>query len=127
LQLDILESTEEDESDTDESDLVLTDILEGPPYDESQQMYEEAFRRNPLDLVRRIIRRIRASNQRWEFLKQLISDGNKNRRFKDAAGNVIEVPLLQLLLDVKTCWDSTYLMIKRFLNAHPVCQIFFLH
>ena len=107
LGLDILESMENDES-----DLVLTDIPEGPPFNESRQTYKEAFHRKPLDLARRIICAIRASSQQWEFLKMLISDSNKNGRFKDARGNTIEVPLLQLLLDVKTHWDSMYLMIK---------------
>jgi hypothetical protein len=113
------------DTDSGESDEALADIPEGPPCNELQQTYQEAFRRKPLDLVRRIVRAIRSSNQRWEFLKQLISDGNKSGRFKDASGKTIKVPLLHLLLDVKTRWDSTYLMIERFLAASLVCEINF--
>ena len=114
------ESTEVDFDTTSDSDAALTDIPEGPPRDEFRQTYEQALCRKPLDLVRRIVRAVHSSSQRWEFLRQLITDGNKNGRFKDASGKAIKVPLLQLLLDVKTRWDSTYLMIKRFLKARPV-------
>ena len=117
----------EDDFDSGESEEALLNIPEGPPCDESWQTYEQALHRKPLDLVRRIVRAIRASNQRWEFLKQLISDGNKNGRFKDASGKTTKVPLHQLLLDVKTRWDSTYIMIKRILAARSVRKIGFLH
>jgi hypothetical protein len=119
------ESLENDDFDGGESEEALTNIPEGPPGDESRQTYEQALHRKPLDLVRRIIRAIRASNQRWEFLKQVISDGNKNGRFKDSSGKTTMVPLHQLLLDVKTRWDSTYLMIKRILVARSVRKISF--
>ena len=117
----------EDDVDSGESEEALVNIPEGPPCDEARQTYEQALHRKPLDLVRRIVRAIRSSNQRWEFLKQLISDGNKNGRFKDASGKTTKVPLHHLLLDVKTRWDSTFLMIKRILAARSVRKISFFH
>ena len=98
----------------------LADVPEGPPWDKSQQTYKQALHHKPLDLVRRIVHLIHASNQCWEFLKQLILDGNKNGWFKDANGNAMKIPVHKLPLDVKTHWDSTYLMINRVLKAHPV-------
>ena len=118
------EQTEDDDSDCDESEEALGDVIEGPR-DELRQTYEQALRRKPLDLVRRTVRAVRSSTQRWEFLKQVISDGNKSGRFKDASGETMNIPLLHLLLDVKTCWDSTYLMIARFLALRLVHEIFF--
>ena len=115
----------EEHSDSDEED--LADVPEGPPWNESQQTYEQALDRKPLDLVRRIVRAIHASNQRWEFLKQLILDGNKSGRFKDASGNAMKILVHKLPLDVKTRWDSTYLMINRVLQARPVRVISLFH
>ncbi|KAK2463876.1 hypothetical protein APHAL10511_004107 [Amanita phalloides] len=100
----------EDDSDSNESEEALGDVIEGPR-DELRQTYEQALCHKPLDLVQRTIHVIRSSSQHWEFLKQVISDGNKSRRFKDANGKTMKVPLLQPLLDIKTHWDSTYLMI----------------
>lgn len=118
------ESMEDDFDALDGSDdEELANIPEGPPSDEFEQSYDEALRRKPLELVRAIVRAIRSSSQCWEFLQQVISDGNKSGRFKDATGETTKIPLLHLLLDVKTRWDSTYLMIERFLTARSVREI----
>ena len=116
----VLEAAERTEEDSDSGEEDLADVPEGPPWDESQQTYEQALRHKPLDLVRRIVHAIRASNQRWEFLRQVILDANKSGRFKDASGKPMKIPVHKLPLNVKTHWDSTYLMINRVLKARPV-------
>jgi hypothetical protein len=45
--------------------------------------------------------------------------GNDNGWFK-VNGKVITMPHKQLLRDVRTRWDSTYLMLRRFIEMRPV-------
>ena len=85
---------------------------------------------------RKIVINIRSSGQRREkfetwikigksclLLTHLLSTdleaGNDNGWFK-VNTKVITLPHKQLLRDIHTCWDSTYLMLRRFIEMHPV-------
>jgi hypothetical protein len=78
------------------------------------QTIENAVKRDPVALGRNIVRLLRSSGQRRETFDQLIRDGNKSGWFET------KVPELQLLRDVKTRWDSVYLMLRRLRELRPV-------
>lgn len=61
----------------------------------------------PIVRARNVVRAIRGSSTRRDRFNTLIETGNKELGFKP------EVPKLQLLRDVRTRWDSTFLMLKR--------------
>ena len=67
---------------------------------------------NIIKLVRRTVRAIRASPQRRDAWEETIVDVNTR--------NHTNMQPLQLILDVRTRWDSTYLMIKCFLLMREV-------
>lgn len=79
-----------------------------------EETFEMALARDPISLARSIIRSIRASGKRREMFDTLIKDGNE----KGWYGCI--VPLLQLLQDVKTRWDSVFYMIQRLRLLRPV-------
>jgi hypothetical protein len=81
--------------------------------------YQDACNRDPITLCRKIARIVRSSGQRREEFDELIMKGNKRGWFK-VDGETVQVPVLQLLLDVRTRWDSVFTMIKRFIELQPV-------
>lgn len=84
----------------------------------------EGLERDPLRRARRVIRLLRSSDEHRTGLKKLIQDGNERGWFtvKDSNGNrdTVTVPELQLLRDVKTRWDSVYMMLLRLRELRPV-------
>jgi len=75
----------------------------------------DTMKGDPLWHARRVIRLLRSSDHhRMEFQK-IVVNGNKHGFFtkKDSDGNQVKgnVPELQVLRDVKTRWDSVYLML----------------
>jgi hypothetical protein len=84
--------------------------------------YQDACRENPIDLCRQIARTVRSSGQRRDDFDEMITKGNIKGWFK-VDGQVVQVSQLQLLLDVKTRWDSTFTMMKRFIELQPVCIV----
>ena len=88
------------------------------------QAWVEGIKRDPLRRARRVIRLLRSSDEhRRGFLKS-IQNGNEHGWFdtKDKDGKRIagDVPELQLLRDVKTRWDSVYMMLVRLRVLRPV-------
>ena len=91
---------------------------------------------DPLSRAQSVIRLLRSSDQRRQGFQDFIKDGNEYKRFflpdpkkkaKTTAKNrnkkkgiAVEVPQVELLRDVKTRWDSTYLMLQRLLDLRPV-------
>ena len=94
-----------------------------PPRDPDCQDYEEAVTRDPIALCRSIIRAVRASGQRLDHFASIIRDGNEKGWFISPNRQIIKVPQLQLLRDVKTRWDSIYFMIRRCREMRPVCNL----
>jgi len=82
---------------------------------------------NPLGRARRIIRTLRASDQRRQRFSKFIDDGNKHGWFhardkngKRIPGQTVQLRNVQLLRDVKTRWDSVYLMLQRLRELRAV-------
>ena len=114
-------SAEEEEDDDDEDE-------EGNDDDEDKgnntmrrgaSNYHDACGEDPINLSRKIARAVRSSGQRRDEFDEMITNGNTKKWFQ-VDGQVVEVPQLQLLLDVKTRWDSTFTMLKRFIELQPV-------
>jgi hypothetical protein len=76
---------------------------------------------NPIGVARGVVRAVRVSGKRRDAFDEVIRDGNRKAWFK--AGQppeVIIVKELQLLRDVRTRWDSVYLMLNRLREMRPV-------
>ncbi len=78
------------------------------------------LKRDPIKRARRIVRIVRSSDQRKQGFKDVINNGNDSGWFKSDDNEVLELPNLELLRDVKTRWDSVYRMIERLLLLRPV-------
>jgi hypothetical protein len=76
--------------------------------------YVEAMRGNPLKRARAVVTTIRGSHSRRTLFNKIIAEGNRLGKF------VPELPEVELLCDVKTRWDSVYVMINRLLKLRPV-------
>ena len=80
--------------------------------------------RDPLKHARRVIRLLRSSDEHRIGFQKLIQDGNEGGLFTRKGSNgkrsPITVPVLQLLRDVKTRWDSVYLMLLHLRVLRPV-------
>jgi len=88
------------------------------------QAWVEGIKHNPLRRAQRVIRLLRSSDKHRIALLKLIQNGNKHGWFdtKDKDGKRIagDVPELQLLRDVKTQWDSVYMMLMCLRVLQPV-------
>lgn len=82
--------------------------------------YLMALESEPVDICRDSVRAMRVNDIRREGLQEAIRDGNFSDRFKTSLGEILVVPLLQLLRDCATRWSSTYFMILRYLQLYPV-------
>ena len=84
------------------------------------------LKRDPLTRARKLIRFLRSSDQRREGLQTFIRDGNKHGWFtEEVNGERTEAPVpeAQLLRDVRTRWDSVYLMLRRLRELRPVSYL----
>jgi hypothetical protein len=79
------------------------------------QTFKQAVSRDPIALGRNIIRTFRSSGQCHDSFIEAIRDGNAKGYFK--------IKELQLLRDVKTRWDSVYLMLLRLRELQPVSYL----
>jgi hypothetical protein len=69
---------------------------------------------NCIALARSVVRVIRASGTRRDAFRDAIRTGNKKGYFKQGdPKEIVQVPELELLQDVKTRWDSVYHMLNR--------------
>jgi len=88
-------------------------------FDDSIQDFYRHLKRDPVKRARRIVRILRSSDTRKRDFRNLIESGNSNGWFK-RKNEVLKVPDLELLRDVRTRWDSVYYMIKRLMKLRPV-------
>ncbi|KAN0111558.1 hypothetical protein V8E52_008389, partial [Russula decolorans] len=83
------------------------------------------LKRDPIKRARRIVHIVRSSDQRKQAFKKVINTRNHSGWFRSHDNEVIELPDLELLRDVKTRWDSVYCMIERLLVLRPAIDFFF--
>lgn len=112
---DVEEMDEEDEAE-------VANIPPPPPGgDATDETYQEAVDRNPLAIIRGLIRDIRASGSRHSAFEGHLQKGVQEGWFRDSEGTVItEITATELLRDVPTRWDSTFLMLERARNLRSV-------
>jgi hypothetical protein len=79
--------------------------------------WSEGIKRDPLGRARKLVRFLRSSDGRRTELRNVIKAGNAAKLFKVTGDNGERIPVivdeLHLLRDVKTRWDSVYMMLKR--------------
>jgi hypothetical protein len=88
--------------------------------DDKVRAWYIGLKRDPIKRARRIVRIVRSSDQRKQAFKKVINTGNHSGWFRSHDNEVIELPDLELLRDVKTRWDSVYCMIEHLLVLRPV-------
>jgi hypothetical protein len=88
--------------------------------DDGVRAWYTGLKRDPIKRARRIVFIVRSSDQRKQAFKNVIDTGNQSGWFRSHKNEVIELPHLELLRDVKTRWDSVYCMIERLLVLRPV-------
>ena len=72
--------------------------------------YLEALAMDPVSLGRNIVCIIRASSQCRKGFRDTIINGNANEWY---TGNATKLPVVELLRDIKTHWDSIFFMINQ--------------
>jgi hypothetical protein len=110
------DSDSDDESDDDDYELELPGCYDRQG-NSKFRAWTECIKHDPLRHAQRVIRLLRSSDEHRKGFEKFIQDGNEHGWFtmKDSDGKraVVVVPELQLLRDVKTRWDSVYMMLLR--------------
>ena len=119
------DDSDDDNIDTDEAIAELQ--LDGRYDAHGDPELEEWFaciKHDPLKRARRVIRLLRSSDQCKERFREFIQVRNEWSWFTQIDGDgkrvTVHVPNLQPLRDVKTRWDSVYLMLERLRALRPV-------
>ena len=109
--------TDDDDNDDGDSDSGSKDDADTniPLPRKGATTYEDACNADLITRCRKVSRTVRSSGQRRDDLDELIMKGNIKGWFK-VDRETVQVPMLQLLLDVRTRWDSTFIMLKRFIE-----------
>ena len=84
--------------------------------------YAGALTTDPVSCTRTLVSTCRASGQRRRDLKASIVEGNSKGIFRDEAGSVLKLPVLELLRDADMCWSSTFNMIGHVITLYLVCK-----
>ena len=95
----------------------LSDVID-------KEKYIEALQCDPIALGCDIVRIIRSSSLCCEGFGNTIVTANQMSWFTNEEGEPIQLPILELLHDVKTCWDSIYYMINR---LRTLRQVFYMY
>ena len=72
--------------------------------------YLKALAMDPVSLGHNIVHIIRASSQHRKGFHDTIINGNANEWY---TGNATKLPVIELLRDIKTRWDSIFFMINQ--------------
>jgi hypothetical protein len=93
----------------------------GGDMDDSSQSDDETANSGPIGRARNVVRLIRGSGMRREAFEEVIRNGNDRGWFKEGQPpKAVKIKSLQLLRDVRTRWDSVYLMLNRLREMRPV-------
>ena len=87
-------------------------LFEFPGSSTNKHAYVEALRKDPAVCAHNMVRIVHSSSLHCESFKAILLDGNSREYWRDEEQNIIELPVLKLLCEVKTCWDSRYFMVK---------------
>ncbi|KAI6100749.1 hypothetical protein EDD16DRAFT_1490628 [Pisolithus croceorrhizus] len=87
--------------------------------------YVEALENDPIALGRTVVRIVHASNLCRESFRNTIITGNKMKWFTDENDQTTSLPVVELLRDVKTHWDSVYFMINRLRTLDQALDCYF--
>ena len=75
---------------------------------------DDEIESDPIARGRDVVRVIQGSGTRREAFDEVIMNGNEKEWFKEGKPpTVVKIKPLQLLRDVRTRWDSIYVMLKR--------------
>jgi hypothetical protein len=85
--------------------------------------YVEAVKGKAVSRARDIVRVFRATNQRRDSFRDTIITGNEKKWFSDEMGMIIQLPVVELLLDESTRWDSVFAMLNRMRTLRQVSSI----
>lgn len=100
------------------------DMVDGDG-DDSPESEDETAASGPITCGRNVVRVIRGSGVRRDAFGEVIKNGNERGWFKRGRPPaVVKIKSLQLLRDVRTRWDSVYLMLNRLREMRPVCLYF---
>ena len=91
--------------------------------DDTDSLYsgDETVEFDPIARARDIVRVIRGSSKRRQAFEDVIKNGNSGDWFRDGQPpKVVKVESQQLLRDVRTRWDSVFLMLRRLRQLRPV-------
>jgi hypothetical protein len=124
------DSASRDDNDDDDDDDGSDDGPQEPKVDDpladQAKEWAEGIKRDPLRRCRQIIRLFRSSDEHRTGFRKFIDNGNQHDWFTrrvDGKRVAEEVPQLQLLRDVKTRWDSVYMMIRRLRELRLVSHL----
>ena len=112
---------------TDIPKLVLNEKQVDDILDDELRAWYLGLKQDPIKRTRRIVRIMCSSDQRRQAFKNVINTGNHSGWFRSHDNEVIKLPNLELLRDVKTWWDSVYCIIKRLLVLWPVSVHIYRH
>lgn len=82
--------------------------------------YVEAVTGKVLNRARDVVRKIRATNQWRNSFRETIITGNEKEWFQDDMGGKLLLPVVKLLLDEATRWDSVFVMLNCLWTLHQV-------
>jgi len=85
-----------------------------------KEPYIQSVRQHLIGHGREIVHSIRSSGQHHSNFQLTIKSGNEQESFANETSQWISLPVLELLHDVKTRWDSTYFMINHLRALRPV-------
>jgi len=89
--------------------------------DDSHQSDYEAAATDPIACGRDVVQVIRGLGAHREVFNEVIQNGNDRGWFKQGMPPaVVKVESLELLRDVRTHWDSVFLMLNRLCKMRPV-------
>jgi hypothetical protein len=82
--------------------------------------YLEAVKGKALSRARDLVRTVRTSNQRRDSFRDTITTGIEKKWFQDDLGKTLRLPVVELLLDEVTRWDSVYIMLNQLRTLRQV-------
>ncbi|KAH7903783.1 ribonuclease H-like domain-containing protein [Hygrophoropsis aurantiaca] len=89
-----------------------------------KEEYLTALQHDPIALARELVRVVRASGGRRKAFQDTIKAGNANKWFHDRHNNEGTLPVIELLRDVRTRWDSLYYCINRLRTLRQAINLF---